>query len=130
MPRNNSRSNSPTFNSQKSFPIYKPPTSFPIYKPPTSLPVHKPLTPLPLYKPPTLFDTVKQGFGFGLGSSIAHSIMSPKTTQSAIAQEAPRVYTPCIEKKCDIIEKEFEKCNINLNCSEELVKEYNKCLKQ
>ena len=130
MPRNSSRSNSPTFNSQKSFPIYKPSTSFPTYKPPTSLPVHKPFTSLPLYKPPTLFDSVKQGFGFGLGSSIAHSIMSPKTTQSPIVPEAPRAYTPYIEKKCDIIEKEFEKRNINLDCSEELVKEYNKCLKQ
>lgn len=126
MPRNNSRSNSPS----KSFPIYKPPISFPTYKPPTSLPVHKPFTSLPLYKPPTLFDSVKQGFGFGLGSSIAHSIMSPKTTQSPIVHEAPREYKPCIEKKCDIIEKEFEKCNINLDCSDELIKEYNNCLKQ
>jgi len=119
MPRNNSRSNSPTFNSHKSFPLYKPPTS---------LPIHKPLTPLPLYKPPTLVDTIKQGFGFGLGSAVAHravdSFMGPKQI------EAPRVFTPCIEKKCDIIEKEFEKCNINLNCSDELVKEYNQCLKQ
>jgi hypothetical protein len=119
MPRNNSRSNSPTFNSHKSFPLYKPPTS---------LPVHKPLAPLPLYKPPTLVDTIKQGFGFGLGSAVAHravdSFMGPKQI------EAPRVFTPCIEKKCDIIEKEFEKCNINLNCSDELVKEYNQCLKQ
>lgn len=121
MPRKDSRSKSP---------IYNPPKSFPIYKPPTSLPVHRPFTALPLYKPPTLFDTVKQGFGFGIGSSIAHSIMSPTTTQSPIRSEASRVYTPYIEKKCDIIEKEFEKCNINLNCSDELVKEYNKCLKQ
>jgi hypothetical protein len=119
MPRNNSRSNSP---------IYNRPNSFPIYKPPTSLPVHKPLTPVPLYKPPTLVDTIKQGFGFGLGSAVAHravdSFMSQKTTESQ------REYTPVIEKKCNTIKNQFEKCNINLDCSEELVKEYNKCLKQ
>jgi hypothetical protein len=126
MPRNNSRSNSPTFNSHKSFPIYKPPTS---------LPVHKPLTPLPLYKAPTLVDTIKQGFGFGLGSAVAHravdSFMGSRTVDSLNSpKESQKIYTPCIEKKCDIIEKEFEKCNINLNCSDELVKEYNNCLKQ
>jgi hypothetical protein len=42
---------------------------------------------------------------------------------------SPREYTPCVENVCDKIKKEFEKCNINLNCSEELVKEYNKCYK-
>jgi len=125
MPRNNSRSNSPTYNSPKSFPIYKPPTS---------LPIPKPLTPLPLYKPPTLTDTIKQGFGFGLGSAVAHravdSFMSPKTTEHLIVQQAPREYTPVIEKKCNSIKNQFEKCNINLSCSDELIKEYNSCLKE
>ena len=28
--------------------------------------------------PPSMFDTMKQGFSFGVGSSIAHSIFGPK----------------------------------------------------
>jgi len=112
MPRKDYRSKSP---------IYNPPKSFPIYKPPISLPIQKPFTTLPLYKPPTLVDTIKQGFGFGLGSAVAH-----KAVDSFMS---PREYTPCVENVCDKIKKEFEKCNINLNCSEELVKEYNKCYK-
>jgi len=33
---------------------------------------------LPVNEQPTLFSTIKQGFGFGIGSSIAHNIFDRK----------------------------------------------------
>ena len=35
--------------------------------------------PAPLAQAPSMFDTMKQGFSFGVGSSIAHNISAIKT---------------------------------------------------
>ena len=57
----------------------------------------------PTVAPPTLFSSVKQGFGFGIGNSIAmnifrsdprpqHVIVSPETNHAV-----PKEYTECLE---------------------------------
>jgi len=65
---------------------------------------------------PSIFDSMKQGFGFGLGSSMAHKAVdslfnSPVTDKNN-------------GKEVDIIKKD-----VNLNTSE-LYELYNKCLEE
>ena len=116
MPRKDSRSKSPTFNKPfnlKEAIAYKP------FIPPKPLPIYKP----PMYFPkPTVFDAVKQGFGFGIGSSIAH-----KTVDSFIGP------TKKINNNCDTIKNEYNKCmlenkyNDPKNTCFNLEKEYEQC---
>ena len=40
--------------------------------------VTKPSVSLPVHYQPSLFSSIKQGFGFGIGSSIAHNIFDSK----------------------------------------------------
>ena len=40
--------------------------------------VTKPSVSLPVHYQPSLFSSMKQGFGFGIGSSIAHNIFDSK----------------------------------------------------
>ena len=64
MPRTTSKTNSKSYRS--------PPPPLQTQQPPMRTP-----TPLQI-QPPSMFDTMKQGFSFGVGSSIAHSIFGPK----------------------------------------------------
>ena len=52
----------------------------PVQKPLIQQPlIQKPLQPQQLGSPSvSIFQSIKQGFGFGLGNSIAHSLFSPK----------------------------------------------------
>jgi len=113
MPRKDSRSNSLTFKDPLSF---KPPVI------PKPLPAYKP----PMYFPkPTLFDSVKQGFGFGLGSSIAHSFMGTPNLFSGSSNK--------INSNCDTMKNDYNKCilenkyNDPKNTCYNLEKEYEKC---
>jgi len=54
---------------------------------------------LPVNQNPSLFSSVKQGFGFGIGSSIAHSIFGSRPAQPL------RPLDPVIDKT-----REFKHC--------------------
>lgn len=118
MPRKDSRSKSPTFNKPfnlKEAIAYKP------FVPPKPLPIYKP----PMYFPkPTVFDAVKQGFGFGIGSSIAHSFMGTNNKTHNNNN---------INNNCDTIKNEYNKCmlenkyNDPKNTCFNLEKEYEQC---
>ena len=60
---------------------------------------------LPDNERPSLFSSVKQGFGFGIGSSIAHNIFDSKEAK-------PMPPLPTIPPLCPVIDKttEFKKC--------------------
>lgn len=112
MPRKDSRSKSPSLNKSISFKeatTYKPFVPQ-INKTPTYLPK------------PTLFDSVKQGFGFGLGSSIAH-----KTVDSFMGSFNK------VNSNCDSIKNEYNKCILDnkyddsKNICLKLEKEYEQC---
>jgi len=119
MPRKNSSSNSSTFNkpfSLKEATKFKPIVPPPIHSPPMYSP--------PMYFPkPTLFDAVKQGFGFGIGSSIARSFMEP----------TKKINNNNINNDCDSIKNEYNKCmlenkyNDSKNTCYNLEKEYEQC---
>ena len=109
MPRKDSRSNSPSFNKPFNFKPFVPPKQLPVYKPPMYLPK------------PTLFDSVKQGFGFGIGSSIAHSFMGTNNK------------THIINNNCDTLKNEYNKCMLENKYNDpkdtcyKLEKEYEQC---
>ena len=50
----------------------------------------------PLNQNPSLFSSVKQGFGFGVGSSIAHNIFDTKAARPVIDKTTE--FKQCMEK--------------------------------
>lgn len=56
---------------------------------------------------PSMMDTMKQGFSFGIGSSIAHNLFKPRamTTQESMHD----LYNKCMEKNDSTIN-----CNVYL----------------
>jgi hypothetical protein len=68
MPRSTKRTNSNLSGPKQSIP--------PLHIPPPKQTISSPVyTPLQI-KTPSMLDTVKQGFSFGVGSSIAHNMMN------------------------------------------------------
>jgi hypothetical protein len=65
--------------------------------------------PKPSIQAPSMMDTMKQGFSFGVGSAIAHNIMN------SIFRPAP-VPTPK-ESMHDLYNKCMEKNDIAINCN-------------
>jgi len=54
---------------------------------------------LPANEQPSLFTSIKQGFGFGIGSSIAHSIFDSKETKPLHAViDKTGEFKQCMEK--------------------------------
>ena len=49
--------------------------------------------PAPLAQAPSMFDTMKQGFSFGVGSSIAHNIFSNKNKDEVVNKKETQVET-------------------------------------
>lgn len=123
---------SPSSSSYKSMVNYKP-SPIAAYKPapvpakvtpqPSQMIVHQP----PTFQPPTLFDSMKQGFGFGVGSSIAHSFFGPKPVieNKTIVQSSP-----INETFCKDITDQFSKCKTDGFCSEEFMKTLEENLKK
>ena len=84
---------------------------------------------VPVYNPPSMLDTIKQGFFFGAGSSIAHNIFNSNNKKETINTNEPKLssepklinepkltsdkvfelYTKCLEKKDNTIN-----CNLIL----------------
>ena len=52
----------------------------------------------PLNQNPSLFSSVKQGFGFGVGSSIAHNIFDSKPAQPRQPLDKITEFKECMEK--------------------------------
>jgi hypothetical protein len=119
MPRSTKRTNSNLSGPKQSIP--------PLHIPPPKQTISSPVyTPLQI-KTPSMLDTVKQGFSFGVGSSIAHNMMNsifnsknkdetintkeikltnePKLTNDKVYE----LYNKCLEKKDNTIN-----CNIIL----------------
>jgi hypothetical protein len=111
MPRTTSKTNSKS---------YSPPA--PIRPPPPPLQSHSssPMNPsAPLQShPPSMFDTMKQGFSFGVGSSIAHSIFGPKNKdENVIKKEVTNETKLSSDKIYEIYNKCLEKNDNNIDCN-------------
>jgi len=68
--------------------------------------------------PPSMFDTMKQGFSFGVGSSIAHSIFGPKNKdENVIKKEVSDETKLTSDKIYEIYNKCLEKNDNNIDCN-------------
>ena len=73
-------------------------------------------------QPPSMLDTIKQGFSFGVGSSIAHnmvnSIFGPKNKdENVIRKEASDETKLTSDKIYEIYNKCLEKNDNNIDCN-------------
>ena len=76
---------------------------------------------------PTMFDSMKQGFGFGLGSSMAHSFFGPKP----IIQPKLDVENSITDKNsCNIFSEHLTRCKMEGFCSDDFVKSLEDNLKK
>ncbi len=119
MPRSTKRTNSNLSASKQSIP--------PLHTPPPKQTISPPVYTPPQIKSPSMLDTMKQGFSFGVGSSIAHNMMnsifnsknkdeSINTKETMLTNEPKlttdkvyELYNKCLEKKDNTIN-----CNIIL----------------
>jgi hypothetical protein len=90
---------------------------------------------IPQYKPPTIGQSIKEGFGFGLGSRIAQNLFSPYSSPYSTPYSSP--YSDNTKKRdieCEKVKKDFEQCKTNENCSLEVLsyfrKQYDSCFEK
>jgi hypothetical protein len=81
----------------------------------------------------SILSTIKEGFAFGVGSSVAHNTVSRLFNSSSIntTDNKNTQDTLCISKThCDIKLKDYEECvrQYRDNCKE-LISEYEKCIR-
>jgi hypothetical protein len=87
----------------------------PMPKPPAPKPAAQPPK-VPLQQGPSISDSIKQGFSFGIGSAIAHRIFGKTETTAPPVPPAPpqdkiyELYFQCMEKN-----------DKNVNCSDLLL---------
>jgi hypothetical protein len=73
--------------------------------------IHKPVvnTPVIQAERPSLFSSIKQGFGFGIGSSIAHNIFDSKEAKPLVRDKTTE-FKQCMEKTYN----NYEECAVIL----------------
>lgn len=112
MPRTTSKTNS------KSYTTPPPPIRTPV--PPLQSHQPSPMNPtVPLQsQTPSMWNSIKQGFSFGLGSSIAHSIFGPKNKdENVIKKEVNNETKLNSDKIYEIYNKCLEKNDNNIDCN-------------
>ena len=79
---------------------------------------------------PSISNTIKEGFAFGIGSSIAHNTISRLFNTSSDTNKNTQD-TMCISKThCNIKLQEYDQClSQNQNNCKELISEYEKCMR-
>ena len=72
----------------------------------------------PQVQAPSMLDTMKQGFSFGLGSALAHSLFKPKPNDEIVITKEitnePKITT---DKMYELYNKCLEKNDNNIDCS-------------
>jgi len=79
----------------------------------------------------SMLSTIKEGFAFGVGSSVAHNTVSRLFNSSSSTETKNTQDTMCISKThCDIKLRDYEECirQYRDNCKE-LITEYEKCIR-
>jgi hypothetical protein len=114
MPRTTSKTNSKSYTTTQFPPMKTLPPPPPLQT--QSAPMR---TPTPLQsQPPSMLDTIKQGFSFGIGSSIAHSIFGPKNKdENVIKKEVSNETKLTSDKIYEIYNKCLEKNDNNIDCN-------------
>jgi hypothetical protein len=139
MPRNNTISSRPTVSKSNNY--FSKPTYEPTIKNIPTTPKNNqiPTTTTQVYTPstipsinmtqPTMWDSLKQGFGFGVGSSIARNIFSGKEEVKVVHE-----HNKDNKEYCSSVFESYQKCITEGSCSDDLVnhlkKSYDKCKSQ
>jgi hypothetical protein len=99
-----------------------------------TVPTTSPFTPTPLHvEQPTLGQTIKQGFGFGVGTSLARNLVdrafaSPAQPQTQTQTQTQTQQKP--QKSCKELEAEFNQCikgQLPENTCQDFLERYNQC---
>jgi hypothetical protein len=109
MPRTTNKTNSNSYTTKQNIP---PPikTPIPLQSQPPTLQI----------QPPTMWDSVKQGFSFGIGSSIAHNIFRSKDETKPINKNETKDVNESkltTEKMYEAYNKCLEKNDNNIDCT-------------
>jgi hypothetical protein len=104
MPRKTNKTNSNSYTTKQNTP---PPSQI---QPPPSIQI----------QPPSMWDSVKQGFSFGIGSSIAHNIFRSKDENKPINKDVNET----------INKNETKDVNESKLTTEKMYEAYNKCLEK
>jgi hypothetical protein len=89
--------------------------------------LHKP-TPVPMIsQSPTIFSSMKQGFGFGIGSSIAHSLFD---TRPIIQPKLDLENNMIDRNSCNVFVDSLNKCKLEGFCSEDFIQSLEENLKK
>jgi hypothetical protein len=94
----------------------------PPHRAPSPLPAPSPSSLPSSSQPPSMVDTMKQGFSFGVGSSIAHNMVH-RIFNSNNKEETPKKSEPIIEPKLsndkiyELYNKCLEKNDNNIDCT-------------
>jgi hypothetical protein len=86
---------------------------------PKPMPMPKPM-PAPLQQGPSITDSIKQGFSFGIGSAIAHNMVNRVfgKPESALPTTPVPTTTPQQDKMYELYYQCMEKNDKNVNCSD------------
>ena len=98
------RTSSPPRSSVKSFPVHKPSKVLPLPPPTPYVPPQNSVVQVPASQ--GLLDSVKQGFGWGVGTSIARSFFEPTKSSTPPLTQAQ----PPQANKCQELENSFNSC--------------------
>ena len=111
----------PRRTNNKPMPVAKAPPPAAAPKP---MPMPKPM-PAPLQQAPSVTDSIKQGFSFGIGSAIAHNMVNRVFGKPESATPAPTtplpttpITTPQQDKMYELYYQCMEKNDKNVNCSD------------
>jgi len=100
----------PRKTNNKPMPVAKAPPP-PAAQPKAPPPAAPPKAPLQSQQAPSVTDSIKQGFSFGIGSAIAHNMVNR-------VFEAPQPITkPAPDKMYELYNQCMEKNDKNVNCS-------------
>ena len=69
-------------------------------------------------QPPSMLDNMKQGFSFGVGSALAHSLFKPKPNdERVITKEIANEPKMTTDKMYELYNKCLEKNDNNIDCN-------------
>lgn len=106
MPRSTSRTNSKLSEPKQNIP--------PPARTQPQVPIQAPIQ----SQPPSMLDNMKQGFSFGLGSALAHSLFKPKPNEEkVITKEITTEPKLTNDKIYELYNKCLENNNTNVDCN-------------
>ena len=95
-------------------PAIAPPAQGPVTAPKQNIPVPSAQAPLA----PSMFDTMKQGFSFGVGSSIAHNIFGNKNKDEVVNKKETQIEPKLqADKIYELYAICLDKNDNNIDCS-------------